>query len=102
MPYVTQIDCPACGQPLLRKTGGRCPGCGEVVSAHVARTRLREKRVEQAVAVLATVLVLALFVWAGGLGLIEGLAVYAVAGLAVWYWGKGTFSTGGGPGEPGD
>jgi len=25
------------------------------------------------------------------MGLIEGIAVYAVAGLAVWYWGRGTF-----------
>ena len=43
------------------------------------------------VAVLATAAVLALFLWSGGVGLLEGIAVYAVAGLAVWYWGRGTF-----------
>ena len=95
MPYTTPIDCPGCEQPLVRKTGGRCSHCGVVVSRHVARTRLREKRIEQALAILATALVLALFLWAGGLGLLEGVLIYAVAGLAVWYWGKGTFWTGG-------
>lgn len=91
MPYVSKIDCPACERPLVRKTGGRCPNCGELVSAHVARARLREKRIEQVIAVLATVAVLALFAWAGGFGLFEGIAIYALAGVAVWYWGKGTF-----------
>jgi hypothetical protein len=76
---------------LLRKTGGRCPGCGEVVTAHVARARLRERRIEQAVAIVATVLVVTLFVWGGGMGLVEGVAIYAVVGLVVWYWGRGTF-----------
>ena len=101
MPYLTQIDCPRCEQPLVRKPGGRCQHCGEVVTAHVARMRLREKRIEQAVAVVATVAVLALFLWAGGAGLLEGIAVYAIAGLAVWYWGKGTFyGPGADDGEP--
>ena len=91
LPYIQKIDCPRCEQPLVRKTGGRCPNCGEVVTEHVARERLREKRIEQVVAVFATAAVLALFLWAGGVGLIEGVLVYAVAGLGVWYWGKGTF-----------
>ena len=42
-------------------------------------------------AIFATAAVLALFLWSGGVGLFEGIAVYAVAGLAVWYWGRGTF-----------
>jgi hypothetical protein len=91
LPYVTKIDCPRCEQPLVRKTGGRCPSCGEVVTAHVARARLREKRIEQVVAIVATALVLALFLWAGGVGLVEGALVYAAVGIGVWYWGKGTF-----------
>jgi len=62
-----------------------------VVTEHVARARLRELRIEQVVAVLATIAVLALFLWAGGVGLIEGVAIYAIAGVGVWYWGKGTF-----------
>ena len=95
MPYRTPIDCPACEQPLLGKSGGRCSNCGEVVNVHVARARLREQRAEKAVAVLATALVLALFVWAGVFDLLVGIAIYALAGLAVWYWGKGTFWTGG-------
>jgi hypothetical protein len=52
---------------------------------------LREKRIEQVVAVVATALVLALFIWGGGLGLLEGIVIYGVAGVAVWYWGRGTF-----------
>jgi len=91
MPYTTRIDCPRCEKPLVRKTGGRCPNCGEMITAHVARQRHREKRIEQVVAVIATALVLALFLWGGGIGLIEGIVIYAVFGLAVWYWGKGTF-----------
>jgi hypothetical protein len=91
MPYITKIDCPRCEQPLVRKTGGRCPSCGVMVTTHVARARLREKRIEQVVAIVATVLVLALFLWAGGFGLLEGIAIYVLVGLAVWYWGKGTF-----------
>jgi hypothetical protein len=91
MPYVTRIDCPNCDKPLVRKPGGRCPHCGHVISEHVARARLREKRIEQVVAVVSTLLVLGLFLWAGGVGLIEGIIVYAAAGLLVWYWGKGTF-----------
>lgn len=75
----------------MRKPGGRCPNCGTVVSEHVARARAREKRIEQVVAIFATVAVLALFLWAGGSGLLEGIAVYAAVGVAVWYWGKGTF-----------
>lgn len=62
-----------------------------VITEHVARARLREKRIEQAVAIFATVAVLALFGFAGGFGLIEGVVIYAVFGAAVWYWGKGTF-----------
>jgi len=43
------------------------------------------------VAIIGTAAVLALFLWGGGVGLLEGIAVYAVAGLAVWYWGRTTF-----------
>jgi hypothetical protein len=75
----------------VRKTGGKWPNCGEIVTAHVARERMREKRIEQVVAVFSTAAVLALFLWAGGAGLVEGVLVYAVAGVIVWYWGKGTF-----------
>ena len=75
----------------MRKTGGRCSNCGEVVTEHVARARHREKRIEQVVAVFATAAVLALFLWAGGAGLIEGVVAYAVVGMGIWYWGRGTF-----------
>lgn len=91
MPYVATIDCPFCDRPLTVRRGGRCPHCGRWVADHVARARWREKRIEQAVAILGTAAVLALFLWSGGVGLLEGIAVYAVAGLAVWYWGRGTF-----------
>lgn len=57
----------------------------------MARARHREKRIEQVVAVIATALVLALFLWAGGAGLVEGILVYAIGGAAVWLWGQRTF-----------
>jgi predicted exporter len=91
VPHTPTIDCPHCERPLHVRRGGRCPHCGEWVADHVAREKLREKRIEQTVAILATVAVVALFVWGGGFGLLEGIAVYAVVGLVVWYWGKGTF-----------
>lgn len=91
MPRSYSIDCPHCERPLHVRRGGRCPHCGRWVADHVARAKLREKRIEQVVAVVATAAVLGLFLWAGGVGLLEGIAVYAVAGLVVWYWGKGTF-----------
>jgi hypothetical protein len=103
MPYAPTIDCPYCESPLSVRRGGRCPNCGRWVADHVARARLREKRIEQAVAIFATAAVLALFLWSGGAGLLEGVVVYAVAGLAVWYWGKGTFwSETLHPGDPAD
>jgi len=91
MPYVATIDCPFCERPMAVRRGGRCPHCGRWVADHVARTRLREKRIEQTVAILGTAAVLALFLWTGGVSLVEGVVVYAVAGFAVWYWGRGTF-----------
>ena len=91
MPYIATIDCPRCERPLTVRRGGKCPHCGTWVADHVARSRLREKRIEQVIAVLSTAAVLALFLWAGGVGLLEGVAVYAVVGFGVWYWGKGTF-----------
>jgi hypothetical protein len=53
--------------------------------------RLREKRIEQVVAVVSTLLVLTLFLWAGGFGLLEGVLVYAIGGAGVWLWGQRTF-----------
>ncbi len=91
MAVSTKIDCPACGKPLVRKPAGRCPHCGEPITEHVARARAREKRIEQVIAIVATILVLALFLWAGDFGLLEGIAVYAAVGVGVWYWGKATF-----------
>ena len=99
---MTLIDCPSCEKPLQVKRAGRCPHCGQIVAAHVARARKREKRIEQALAVVATAAVVALFLWAGGAGLIEGVVVYALAGVAVWYWGKGTFWTSRRGGKEGD
>jgi ABC-type phosphate transport system permease subunit len=61
------------------------------VAAYVARERSREERIERIVAVVATLLVLALFVFSAGLGLIEGVLAYAVAGAAVWFFAQKTF-----------
>ncbi|MGH7818551.1 MAG: hypothetical protein ACREQ9_02140, partial [Candidatus Binatia bacterium] len=75
---------PGCGRPLVRKPGGKCPECGADVAAHVAAEREREERIERIVAVVSTILVLALFVFSAGLGLVEGVLAYAAAGAAVW------------------
>ena len=91
MPLVTQIDCPQCGQRLVRKPGGRCPQCGADVRAHVEAERDKETRIEKVVAIVSTMLVVSLSVFAGGCSVVEGAIVYALAGAVIWYWGKGTF-----------
>jgi DNA-directed RNA polymerase subunit RPC12/RpoP len=91
VPVSTQIDCPGCGERLVRKPGGRCPSCGAEVAAHVQETRTREERIEQVVAVVSTVLVLGLFLFTAGLGLVEGVAAYAVGGALVWFLAKRLF-----------
>src|SRR5262249_57263107 len=69
-----QLDCPECGAPLVRKPGGRCPSCGAAVAAHVQAARSREERIEKVVAVVGTALVLLVFAFTAGLGLLEGMA----------------------------
>lgn len=91
MPIATHVDCPECDQPLVRRPGGRCPNCGADVRDHVLRARLREKRIEQVVAVVSTVLVLGLSLTIGGCTVVEGVIAYAVAGAAMWMYAKRTF-----------
>jgi len=91
MPLTLQIDCPECGERLVRKPGGRCPHCGADVRAHVTEERERETRIDQIVAVISTILVLGLSLFVGGCNLIEGVLVYAAAGAVVWVLAKRTF-----------
>jgi len=91
MPIRTKIECPRCETDLVVKRGGVCPNCGTPITEHVARARARERRIEQVVAVLASVLVLTLFVFTSGIGLIEGLAVYAAVGAAIFFLARRTF-----------
>ena len=91
MPVHSYPPCPGCGQPLIRKPAGRCPACGAEVAAFVAAERDRETRIEKVVAVVSTFLVVTVLVFGGGLGAIEGVAMYAAAGAFVWYLAKGTF-----------
>jgi ribosomal protein S27AE len=91
VPLRQKIDCPQCGAPLVRKPGGRCPSCGTAVAAHVERVRTREERIERIVAVVGTVLVVAVFSMTAGLGLVEGVLAYAGAGAAMFYLAKRTF-----------
>ena len=72
----------------MRKPAGRCPECGASVAAYVADEREREERIEKIVAVVSTILVLTLFLFSAGLGLLEGVLAYAAFGAAVWLWGK--------------
>jgi hypothetical protein len=94
VPLRTKIECPACHYDLVVKRGGKCPNCGAAISAHVTRVRARERRIEQVVAIIGSLLVLALFLATTGisLGLIEGAAVYALVGAAMFYLARKTFS----------
>ena len=94
MPLRTKIECPACHQDLVVKRGGKCPSCGIPITAHVARIRARERRIEQAVAIIGTLMVLALFLSTTGisLGVIEGAAVYAAVGAVMFFLARKTFS----------
>jgi hypothetical protein len=75
----------------VRKPGGRCPSCGAPVAEHVRAVRAREERIEKVVAVIGTALVLAVFALTAGLGLIEGVAMYAAAGALMFYLARKTF-----------
>jgi len=91
MPVITQIPCPECDQPLVRRPGGRCPNCGTDVRDHVLKARLREKRIEQVVAVISTILVIGVSLTIGGCSIAEGVLVYAVAGATMYYLAQKTF-----------
>ena len=92
MPLRTRIECPECDADLVFKRGGKCPKCGASISEHVARARARERRTEQIVAVIASLMVLALFLMTTGIGLVEGIAVYAAVGATVFFLARRTFS----------
>jgi hypothetical protein len=91
MPVSSTLLCPACDAPLVRKPGGRCPNCGTDVRAHVVEERHREKRIDQVVAVISTILVLGVSLFAGGCTIVEGVIAYAVAGGLMWVVAKRTF-----------
>ncbi len=91
MPVKPQVTCPECDAPLIRKPGGRCPNCGADVRDHVVQERLRETQIEKVVAVVSTMLVLGVSLFAGGCTVIEGVVAYAVAGAVMWIIAKRTF-----------
>lgn len=91
MPLRQQIECPGCGARLIRKPGGRCPACTAPVARHVQSLRAREERIERVVAIVGTVLVLAVFGLTAGVGLFEGIAMYATAGAVVFHLARKTF-----------
>jgi endogenous inhibitor of DNA gyrase (YacG/DUF329 family) len=91
VPITPQIDCPGCGEPLVRKPAGRCPACGADVRQHVVDERERETRIDKVVAVVSTVLVLGVSIFVGGCSIVEGAVIYATAGALVWFLAKKTF-----------
>ena len=91
MPIAQKFYCPACGAEMARRPGGRCPHCGADVRAHVEEARERETRIEKVVAVISTVLVVGLALFAGGCNVVEGVLAYAAAGALIWWWGRRTF-----------
>ena len=76
---------------LGRTPGGRCPACGAAVAQHVQAVRDRETRIERVVAIIGTVLVVAVLALTAGLGLIEGALAYAGAGAVMFYLARKTF-----------
>jgi len=91
MPLRQRFHCPACGELMQRRPAGRCPHCGVDVRQHVQEERDRETAIEKVVAVISTILVLGLSLFAGGCTVVEGVLVYAAAGVVVWWWGRRTF-----------
>jgi predicted RNA-binding Zn-ribbon protein involved in translation (DUF1610 family) len=91
MPLQQKFFCPRCGEHMARRPAGRCPHCGADVRRHVDHERERETRIEKVMAVISTILVVGLSVFAGGCSLVEGVVAYAIAGAVIWYWGRKTF-----------
>jgi hypothetical protein len=61
------------------------------VTQHVQAVRDREERIERVVAVVGTVLVVAVLGLTAGVGLIEGALAYAGAGAVMFYLARKTF-----------
>jgi predicted amidophosphoribosyltransferase len=91
MPLRTKIECPQCHQNLVVKRGGVCPNCGAAISEHVAKMRARERRIEQVVAIIGTILMVAVFLVTSGASLFEGIAAYAVVGATMYWVARRTF-----------
>ena len=91
MPLRTKIECPKCATDLVVKRGGVCPNCGAAISEHVAKMRARERRIEQVVAILGTIAVVAVFLVTSGASLLEGVAAYAVVGATMYWVARRTF-----------
>jgi hypothetical protein len=91
MPLRTKIECPECAADLIVKRGGVCPNCGAAISEHVAKMRARERRIEQVVAIVGTVAMVAVFLVTSGASLLEGIAAYAVVGATMYWVARRTF-----------
>jgi hypothetical protein len=91
MPLRTKIECPECAADLIVKRGGVCPNCGAAISEHVAKMRARERRIEQVVAIICTVLMVAVFLVTSGASLFEGIAAYAIVGATMYWLARRTF-----------
>ncbi len=91
MPLRTKIECPHCATDLVVKRGGVCPNCGAAISEHVAKMRARERRIEQVVAILGTIAMVAVFLVTSGASLLEGIAAYAIVGATMYWLARRTF-----------
>jgi predicted amidophosphoribosyltransferase len=91
MPLRTKIECPKCAADLVVKRGGVCPNCGAAITEHVAKMRARERRIEQVVAILGTIAMVAVFLVTSGASLLEGIAAYAVVGATMYWVARRTF-----------
>ncbi|MFQ5668109.1 MAG: hypothetical protein ACE5I7_16975 [Candidatus Binatia bacterium] len=91
MPIRSQITCPSCAARLVPQSAPHCPACGADVRKHAQRARARETRIEQTVAVISTILVVAVSLFVGGCSVVEGVVAYALAGAVIWLVARKTF-----------
>jgi hypothetical protein len=59
----------------------------------VSAAQEREERIEKIVAVIGTALVILVALFTSGVGLVEGIVMYAAAGAAMFYLAKKTFKS---------
>ena len=83
---------PSADRPYTTNARAAAPRAGQRSAPTLNRPANAKNGLKKSWAVIGTGLVLAVFVLSGGTGLLEGVAVYAIAGAALFYAAKKTFT----------